>query len=142
MTPEKTTLLVVDDEELICRVLLRDFRNRFDKVLFATRLEEAERILESVEVTDLVCDYNLGEAVPRGTELLEKWRKAYPQIERAVIYTGTDTTKITPTEWIDSTVSKDLPLHCLLNALLGCEGIADAVGGEPIPCRNAVSSSR
>jgi len=142
MTPEKTTLLVVDDEELICRVLLRDFKNRFDKVLFATRLEEAERILESGEVTDLVCDYNLGEAVPRGTELLEKWRKAYPQIERAVIYTGTDTTKIAPAEWIDSTVSKDLPLRCLLNALLGAEGIADSVGMESIPCRSAASSSR
>jgi CheY-like chemotaxis protein len=142
MTPEKTTLLVVDDEELICRVLLRDFKNRFDKVLFATRLEEAERILESGEVTDLVCDYNLGEAVPRGTELLEKWRKAYPQIERAVIYTGTDTSKITPAEWIDSTVSKDMPLHCLLSALQGCQRVADPAGMESAPGSSAISSSR
>jgi CheY-like chemotaxis protein len=125
MTPKKTMLLIVDDEELVCRVLSRDFKHKFDRVLFATRPEDAEEILATGEVTSVVCDYNLGDGAPRGTELLEKWRKAYPKIERAVIYTGTDPSRIGLTKWIDSTVSKGLPLAHLYTAVAGLSAYRD-----------------
>ena len=118
MNRQKTTLLIVDDEELVCRGILRNFRRCFDQVYFATHPDEAERILRESEVTSLVCDYHLGDSLPRGTELMERWRQAYPHIRKAVLYSGADLNKVINSKWIDSKISKSNPLSCLYKAVL------------------------
>ena len=116
----KKTLLIVDDEELVCRGILRSFKRCFDEVYFATHPEDAERILKQTAVTNLVCDYHLGEGVPRGTELMERWRRAYPQIRKAVLYSGADLSTVT-SSCVDSKISKSLPIHSLFHAVLSDE---------------------
>ena len=111
-------VLIVDDEELICRSLLRQFRGRFDRVYFATHPIDAERILLDVEVTDLICDYNLGEAVPFGTELLTEWRQAYPHIRRAVIFSGADLSEVSIPKWVDVAISKSASVEELYAAVI------------------------
>ena len=118
MNRQKTTLLIVDDEELVCRGISRSFKRCFDQVYFATHPDEAERILQQGEVTSLVCDYHLGDSLPRGTELMERWRRAYPHIKNAVLYSGTDLSKIISSKWVDSKISKSHPLSCLYKAVL------------------------
>ena len=126
MNRHKTTLLIVDDEELVCRGILRNFKHRFDQVFFATDPNEAEKILQRGEVTSLVCDYHLGESMPKGTELLAKWRRSYPHIKKAVLYSGTDLSKIVWSYGIDSKISKSLPLSCLYKAVAH-EEMADEI---------------
>lgn len=118
MSRAKRTLLIVDDEELVCRGILRSFKHSFDCVYFATHPDEAERILKQDEVTSLVCDYHLGESLPTGTELMERWRRAYPKIQKAVLYSGADLSKISSSRWVDSKISKSLPISNLFNAVL------------------------
>ena len=122
MPYEINTLLIVDDEELICRGVLRQLQGRFDRVYFATHPEDAERILAESEVTNLICDYNLGETMPRGTELLAKWRQAYPHIRRAVIYSAADLSQISLPEWVDTAVSKAKSADDLYIALVPDDG--------------------
>jgi DNA-binding NarL/FixJ family response regulator len=133
MSYEMNTLLIVDDEELICRGLLRQFRGRFDRVYFATHPGDAERILADIEVTDLICDYNLGENVPPGTELLHEWRRAYPNIRRAVIFSGTDLSCVSIPRTVDSAVSKTASIDVLFAALIpeyAQKKTSEAVGME------------
>ncbi len=118
MSYEINTLLIVDDEELICRGLLRQFRGRFDRVYTATHPCDAERILAEVPVTDLICDYNLGETVPYGTDLLIKWRRDYPQIRRAVIFSGADLSRVSMEKSVDAAISKSAPPEDLVAALM------------------------
>ena len=118
MNRQKTTLLIVDDEELVCRGILRNFRRCFDQVYFATHPDDAERILRESEVTSLVCDYHLGESLPRGTELMARWRSAYPHIKKGVLYSGTDLSQVIGSKWIDSKISKSLPLSYLYHAVM------------------------
>ncbi len=117
MSYKFSTLLIVDDDELICRGVLRQLRGQFEHVYFATRPDDAERILEEFEVTTLVCDYDLGEAMPTGTELLTRWRQAYPNIRRAVIYSGADLSRIRMPEAVDTAVSKGASAEHLSFAL-------------------------
>ncbi len=118
MRTHNSACLVVDDEELICRGILRAFKGRFHRVFTATGPDDAEEILKRCDIAVLVCDYYLGESSPRGTELLEKWRRAYPSIERAILYTGTDPVLIRPSEWVDSTLSKAIPPKELYRVLI------------------------
>ena len=113
----KKTLLIVDDEELVCRGVLRSFKRCFDEVYFATHPEQAEQILKKSSITSLVCDYHLGEGLPPGTELMERWRRAYPQIQKAVLYSGADLSAVS-SKWIDSKISKSLPMDSLFQAVL------------------------
>ncbi len=103
---------------MVCRGISRGFRHDFEQVCFATHPDEAERILAEEEVTDLICDYDLGESLPTGTELMERWRKAFPQIQKAVLYSGADLSKITLSWWIDFKISKSCPIADLYRAVL------------------------
>ena len=114
----RKTLLIVDDEELVCRGVARGFRHAFEHICFATHPDEAERILADEEVTDLICDYNLGESLPAGTDLMERWRRAFPQIQRAVLYSGADLSQIALSCWIDFKISKSCPIADLYHAVL------------------------
>jgi DNA-binding NarL/FixJ family response regulator len=127
MDRQKTTLLIVDDEELVCRGILRNFKNCFDQIFFATHPDDAEKILKQTEVTELVCDYYLGDSVPRGTELLAKWRRCYPHIRKAVLYSGTDLSKIIASYGVDFKISKSLPLSSLYKAVAPHKALSDEI---------------
>lgn len=134
MNCAKRSLLIVDDEELVCRGILRTFKRTFDDVQFAIHPDEAERILKRGEVTHLVCDYHLGETLPNGVEWMERWRKAYPKIQRAVLYSGADLSEISPSRWVDFKISKSHPIRLLVNAVLFEEQILEiqAWGGSGV----------
>lgn len=130
MATHKNAVLIVDDEELICRGILRELKGRFHLVFTAAGQGEAEAILNRGDITILICDYFLGASSPRGTELLEKWRKSYPSIEKAVLYTATDPASIPPSEGVDATLSKAISpgeIYRILAAL------PDEVGVESLP---------
>ncbi len=82
------TLLVVDDEPRICKLVARLLEKSFDSVHTATSQSEAERILGEERVTHLICDYNLGDNTPLGTELISEWRGRFPSIVLAVLFTA------------------------------------------------------
>ena len=82
------SVLVVDDDEVVCRTLKRILRRCADVVYTASNKAEALSILDEHLVSILVCDFNLGENEPKGTTLTEQLRHLYPSIYHAVIFTG------------------------------------------------------
>ncbi len=85
---ERDTLLVVDDEPRICKHIARLLEKSFDSVRTATSQSEAEQVLGEARVTHLICDYNLGDDSPLGTELISEWRGRFPSIGLAVLFTA------------------------------------------------------
>ena len=76
-SPERwRILLVVDDDPLICRMLSRRLSSSFEALRTACTKKEAEAWLGKEEISHLICDYNLGDGIPRGTELVASWRKS------------------------------------------------------------------
>ena len=86
--PQNDTLLVVDDEPRICKHIARMLEKSFDSVHTATSQSEAEQVLGEERVTHLICDYNLGDDSPLGTELISEWRGRFPSIGLAVLFTA------------------------------------------------------
>ncbi len=109
--PRRDTLLVVDDEPGICRNMARLLGGCFDCVHTATSQSEAERVLREERITHLICDYNLGEDVPSGAELISEWRGRFPSIGRAVLFTGSTKSEISILPGVDRVFFKpgDLP---------------------------------
>jgi CheY-like chemotaxis protein len=86
---QPVSVLIIDDEEIVCRTLGRLLRRYADAVYTAPNKAEALRVLEDhPPVSILVCDFNLGENEPTGIALVESLRQRYSSIEHAVIYTG------------------------------------------------------
>lgn len=108
--------LVVDDEPLVQNTVVRMLRQSFDEVLTAINPAEADEVLEERSISHLVCDCNLGHGLPLGTELVPGWRALYPSIERVVVFTGADLTKVPPE--VDAVVLKPGRKGELLRALL------------------------
>ena len=88
------TLLIVDDDPQIRKMLVRILSGDFDEVIVAATPPEAERKLMVYTVTHLVSDFNLGREHPPGTELVVRWRKRYRSIERAILLTGSDLAEV------------------------------------------------
>jgi len=82
------TILIVDDSAQICRVVGRALKNYFDNVLTAISPDISEKILEENVVEFLVCDFNLGDELPTGKELVVKWKHQFRSIRKAVLFTG------------------------------------------------------
>jgi len=81
-------VLVADDDPFILRTLTRCFSRHGVRVLAAQTAESAEHILETEQVSHLLCDYDFGPGQPTGAELIPEWREGYPSIVVACIYTG------------------------------------------------------
>ena len=115
-------VLVVDDDRFVTRSLLRSLQSDFGTVLTADCPESAERLLRQFQVTHLVCDYDLGGRWPRGTQLIHAWRKKYPSIRKALLYTGSPTGEIPLGLGIDRVLRKG-EQHDLLITELGRPGL-------------------
>ena len=113
-SPRRDTLLVVDDEAGICRHMARLLRGCFDCVHTATSQSDAERVLREERITHLICDYNLGQNVPSGAELISEWRGRFPSIGRAVLFTGSSKSEISILPGVDRVFFKPMDLPELI----------------------------
>jgi DNA-binding NarL/FixJ family response regulator len=83
-------LLIVQRNELAARSLARHLSEEFDAVTFAHSPEEAEAVLSDParSPTHVVCGLNFGSGAPSGSELIPRWREAYPTLACVVLATG------------------------------------------------------
>ncbi|MCK9461222.1 MAG: hypothetical protein M0R80_16465 [Proteobacteria bacterium] len=89
----------------------------FDEVHVVTSGAEGDAVLEKTRVTHLVCDQSLGEDDPPGLELVPRWRKEHPSIERAIILTGFHQASLSAGPGVDAIVSKLAETSTLLRVL-------------------------
>ncbi|MCP4679291.1 MAG: response regulator [Deltaproteobacteria bacterium] len=113
----KSVLLVVDDESSVCRALSRMLKGRVDEILSAYSPLEAETILETREITLLICDHWFGPGQPLGADLAAKWKERYHSIQRAVVLTGTDISKLETPSGVHQIIAKTVKTEELVNAL-------------------------
>jgi ActR/RegA family two-component response regulator len=118
MDPKKI-LMVVDDTPNVGRALSRLFSRHFDEVHVLASAAEAASLLKQKPVTHVVCDHCLGEGDPLGLDLVPRWRKEHPSIERAIILTGLDETTLIAGPGIDAIVSKLTGSEELVRVLKG-----------------------
>lgn len=114
----KGILLVVDDDPEMRKTLKRILSIHFDSVLTAGTPEEANEILSRHDVTQIVSDYDLGGNHPRGTELIVEWRKRYPSIRRALLFTATYLSESRIPEAVDHFFLKSENHNNLIKALM------------------------
>ena len=86
--PQSLSVLVLDDDVLICRALSRLLKRSFDRVYTACTGSEARRILRSHTVHFLLCDFDLGPNECDGTVLTAQLRAQFPTIRHAAIFSG------------------------------------------------------
>ena len=110
-------LLIVDDDPRLCRILSRRLESSFDALHAASTLKEANRRLNTEAITHLICDHHLGEGVPKGTDLVARWRQKHRSIERAVLFTDEQPYDITAPTGLDAIVYKTTDFYALMNAL-------------------------
>ena len=126
---EDAVLLVVDDEPIIVRLIIRSFRDDFGKILYCTTPDEAEQILAENRVTHFICDENLGSKYPPGHELVIRWQEMYSSIEKTVVFTGMDISDLDISANIE-VFSKGGSTKDLLDYLK--ESFKDSLQGGPI----------
>jgi DNA-binding NarL/FixJ family response regulator len=114
------TLLIVDDQDFVCRALSRVLKYRFDRVLTANDPDQALQRLAQSPVTHLVCDCNLGPRFRYAFEYVPGWRRICPTIERAVVYSGSGLVEIEVPPGVDAVLPKTADPKQLLRAL-GCD---------------------
>jgi CheY-like chemotaxis protein len=122
-------LLIVQRNQLAARSLRRYLGPYFHDVSVASSREDAERLLqENAQFTHLLCGDDLGTSEPRGCELIAAWRRAHPEICRAVLATATEMKKETPSG-VDAVFEKPAEPSQLLE-LLGITGARSALSNR------------
>lgn len=122
-TPEKI-VLVLDDDPQICLLMERCLRGHFDTVLTATDPNCAHQLLEEKSITHVLADLRLGGQAD-GTMFLVLWKREFPCIKRAVIFTAADVRDFMENspaalaQEIDAIVSKLDGIDEIITALLG-----------------------
>ena len=109
--------MVVDDHPYVARGMARFLARDFDAVHVAHDPVEAEVVLANEDVTQLICDYFLGEGIPLGTDLVPKWRKSHPGIRVAVLVSGSEFVLRDQTASIDAFFPKPIDTAGLRAAL-------------------------
>jgi CheY-like chemotaxis protein len=119
----RKTVLVVDDNEQICRAMSRRLGPLFDEVFVATDPREAARILEDSFVTHVLCDFDLGFGIGlesvTGYGFVQCWRREFPEIRRTVVFSGTDLSRLEKPREVDAVVRKTEAPDMVVEALLG-----------------------
>jgi CheY-like chemotaxis protein len=121
-------LLIVDDCEEVVYMAKRFLASKFDNVWTSTSPSEAIRILKGKKVSHLLCELRLG---PRDEDRLSgfvyaaEWRKAFPELERVVIFTAEDISDITiplyVPRYINDIISKNRGMDCVEETLLNTD---------------------
>jgi CheY-like chemotaxis protein len=113
-------LLILDDSAEVLRSFRRCLSKRFDQTFTATNPAEAASILDgaSPPVTHLVSDYHLGDDLPLGTELIARFRAAYPALKVAAIVTGSEIAPWVPSAGTDGIFQKPFEVRRLADFLL------------------------
>ena len=110
-------LLIVDNDPMVCRMLCRRLLSSFEELHTACTRETAEQKLAAEPITHLVCDNDLGLGVLKGSELVERWRKEYPSIERAVLFSGDMDVAAHKASGIDAVIYKTMDFDELAKSL-------------------------
>ena len=110
-------LLIVDDDARLCRALSRRLESSFSALHTASTLEDADRWLTDERITHLICGQNLGEQVPKGTELVARWRREHPSIKRVVLFTGDHMNDAVDRTGLDAIICKTTDFGVLTTAL-------------------------
>jgi CheY-like chemotaxis protein len=119
MDLKEVTVLVVDDEVLVLRMLQRILSSVYREVLLAETPSEAWAALEH-KPTHLICDLNLKNPQDNGFTLVPKLREEY-DFHRAIILTGSISQEqlLGPfPEGVDAVVTKGTPGRSLLSTLI------------------------
>ena len=119
---KKTSLLIIDDDEQILRLLRRFLSKHFDSLATAGKLGEAEQYLKNHNVTHLVSDLNLGPNEPNGFDIVTRLRRLYPDIHLAIVFTAEPSPPTPLPPAVDVLVRKNGSLDELFEAL----GVADS----------------
>jgi DNA-binding NtrC family response regulator len=110
-------LLIIDGEATVRRAFARVLKLDFDEVHTASGPNEASSVLEKQSVTHLVCGRSFGPDIPLGMDLIPKWRKTYPNINRALILTRGDIPSLATVPQVDCILPKPVAPESLLRAL-------------------------
>jgi len=113
----KHVVLIVDGEPNVCRSYARVLKLDFGEVLTAGDPQEAIAVLEERSVTHLVCGRSFGPGKPLGMDLIPKWRKTYPAIDRALILTRSEIPGLSAPPEIDGILPKPITPESLVKAL-------------------------
>ena len=110
-------LLVVDDENTVCRALTRILKGKVGQIWTATNAVEAESILKSGSITHVICDHWFGPGQPLGMDLVKQWKNTYGSIKRAIVLTGTPIEKLKDNDGVDKVLSKVVDPEDLIRLL-------------------------
>jgi DNA-binding NtrC family response regulator len=109
-------LLIVEQLPDIGRAYARSLcRYDLEEVVIAATPQEAESFLDRSEGVCLVCGHSLGQLT--GAELVARWRRRYPGLEKAVLVTGTDSTVARSTPGIDAVFAQPPDMEAVARAL-------------------------
>ncbi len=111
-------LIIVDDRADVLRSLARYLREHVETVYTAATVEEAERILSEHQPDTLLCDYWLGDDLPTGTELCQRWRSTFSCLRRVALMTGTKGSAVFGAQHVDVVFEKPIDLAALRRFLL------------------------
>lgn len=100
------TLLVVEDDPQVRRMMVRLFSHHFSSVYSTDSLRAAEEVLENQMVTHIILDYHLGIDIESGTALVSSWRRRYKAIHRVMLLTGSRISTLEIPEDVDVAMNK------------------------------------
>ena len=115
---KRHVLLVVDDEPQVCRLMERQLGEYFDEIITETNPNKVSEILGHRGVTHVLSDFNL-HSTADGVHFVTGWKREFPCIERAVIFTALDLCDLEIPEEVAAVVSKDDGVEPVIDALLG-----------------------
>lgn len=106
MTSTHSTLLIIDDESSVCRALSRILSRKADEIVTAQTIADAELVLDTKDITHVLCDHLLGPGQPKGLDTAIDWKEQYPSIQKLIILTGTNAAYDSPPAGIDRVLPK------------------------------------
>ncbi len=124
---KKRTVLLVDDEPQICRLMERCLAGSFDEVIVAHNALDAFELLKQKRVTHILSDLFF-ETPGNSFASICLWRVLFQSIERCVIFTAADVQgvkaaqeKMFPhtADAVDAVLSKMDGVDAVIEALLG-----------------------
>ena len=119
---KRSVALIVDDYNQVGHLISLLLDSEFDEVIACAGPDAAHTIMETKEITHLLCDYHLGaregEVAANGYQFAAFWRREFESLERVVVFSNTDLKGMPKPEEIDEVVSKSIGPHAIADSLL------------------------